>query len=345
MSNQPSRGIHLVGSVPLVDAEEVFRTVGSILGPWIRRVPDGETGERSRWIQWQRAVLMATGQFEEVPTKGGAPGALPLLRLREGISPQELVIGPLGYAHAAKESYATFSLLRQSGVLPAHCRFQVSLPTPLAPIYAYILAEHREALEPVYEAHIATEVDEILAAIPHDDLAIQWDTAIEFALLEGVWFEPFREDKQGVIERLIRLGNLVASDVELGYHLCYGDAGHRHFIEPKDTAKLVEITNGVSAGVRRPVQWFHMPVPRDRSDDAYYAPLRGLSMRPETELFLGLLHRTDGVEGTRRRMAAAERVVSSFGIATECGLGRRPAETIPDVLRLHAEVAGGAGYP
>jgi len=28
-----------------------------------------------------------------------------------------------------------------------------------------------------------------------------------------------------------------------------------------------------------------------------------------------------------------------FGVATECGLGRRPPETIPDLLRIHSEVA------
>jgi hypothetical protein len=32
-------------------------------------------------------------------------------------------------------------------------------------------------------------------------------------------------------------------------------------------------------------------------------------------------------------------VVPQFGVATACGLGRRPPETIPEVLRLHAAVA------
>jgi hypothetical protein len=35
-------------------------------------------------------------------------------------------------------------------------------------------------------------------------------------------------------------------------------------------------------------------------------------------------------------------VVGEFGVATECGLGRRDPATIPDLLRLHAEVAGPA---
>src|SRR2546430_3323840 len=51
----------------------------------------------------------------------------------------------------------------------------------------------------------------------------------------------------------------------------------------------------------------HLPVPRDRTDPAYYAPLAALRLRPETELYLGLVHATDGVEGSARRMEVARR--------------------------------------
>ena len=54
---------------------------------------------------------------------------------------------------------------------------------------------------------------------------------------------------------------------------------------------------------------------------------------------LGLVHYTDGIEGARRRITAAETVVKDFAIATECGLGRRASDTIPKLLRLHAAVA------
>ena len=52
------------------------------------------------------------------------------------------------------------------------------------------------------------------------------------------------------------------------------------------------------------------------------------------------MHHTDGVAGTRKRIAAAEKHVRDFSIATECGFGRRRPETIPELLRIHAEVAG-----
>jgi hypothetical protein len=83
-----------------------------------------------------------------------------------------------------------------------------------------------------------------------------------------------------------------------------------------------------------------MPVPRDRADEAYFEPLRRLALAPQTELCLGLVHYTDGVAGTRRRLATAEKFVQKFSIATECGFGRRSPATIPELLRIHAEVAG-----
>ncbi|MBI3515893.1 MAG: hypothetical protein HY060_17810, partial [Proteobacteria bacterium] len=47
----------LIGSVPLPDAEQVFRRVGAELGPYLGRIPDGETGVRARWIYFQRTML------------------------------------------------------------------------------------------------------------------------------------------------------------------------------------------------------------------------------------------------------------------------------------------------
>src|SRR2546428_3687264 len=106
-------GVHLVGSVPLADAETVFRTVAATVGPYLRRIPDGETGERRRWIWVQRAMLGNQPDMELDPTvplfalrqwDGRVLRETPLLRLRPGLDP-EAVIFVTGYAAAAKASY------------------------------------------------------------------------------------------------------------------------------------------------------------------------------------------------------------------------------------------------
>jgi hypothetical protein len=73
--------------------------------------------------------------------------------------------------------------------------------------------------------------------------------------------------------------------------------------------------------------------------DAWYQMPRLRTKSPLAVLLQGLVHHTDGVEGTRKRMETASRYVSDYGIATECGWGRRPKETLPELLRIHAEAA------
>ena len=52
--------------------------------------------------------------------------------------------------------------------------------------------------------------------------------------------------------------------------------------------------------------------PRNRADDAYFEPLKRLALRPETELCLGLVHYTDGVDGTKQRLAMARKYAGNF---------------------------------
>src|SRR5262249_38525327 len=126
---------------------------------------------------------------------------------------------------------------------------------------------------------------------------------------------------------------------ELLFHFCYGDSNHRHVVEPTDMGDMVVLANYLSRRIRRSIQWIHMPVPRDRCDYAYFEPLRRLELRREPQLCLGRVHYTDGVGGTRRRLATAEKHVKNFAIATECGFGRRPPGTISELLRIHAAAA------
>lgn len=124
----------------------------------------------------------------------------------------------------------------------------------------------------------------------------------------------------------------------LGYHLCYGDLGHRHLVEPQDLALSVKLANLATQHSPRRIDWIHMPVPISRRDDAYFGPLRELNLGA-TRIFLGLVHYHDGVDGALMRAQAAHRYLPAFGIATECGLGRRSPETLLDLLRIHRDTA------
>ena len=125
-------------------------------------------------------------------------------------------------------------------------------------------------------------------------------------------------------------------------HLCYGDPGHKHIVEPENARILTALANGIAGVTGRRLDWIHIPVPKERHDAAFFQPLKRLRLPPETRLYLGLVHMTDAQEGARRRIAAAREAVREFGIATECGFGRRPPETVVPLLELHERVAHGA---
>jgi SAM-dependent methyltransferase len=331
-------GIHLVGSVPLGSAEEVFRVVAAEVGDRLRRMPDGETGPRSDWILWQYPVFSSRPQFEVGPPGEDSYRTLPTLRLRDGESAAGLHFDNLGYADTAIASYRRFAQLKRDGAIAPHVRFQLSLPTPLAPVTAFVAPEHRAAVEPAYEARVLEEIAVIMAAIPAEQLAIQWDARLEFAMLEGITDSWFGDVRSGVLERLMRLSRQVPTAAELGFHLCYGDETHGHFVVPQDVSKMVDVANALASSLGRPLNWLHMPVPVGAGDD-YFVPLERLRTQPGTELYLGVVHVEDGAEGARRRIALARRHVESFGVASDCGWGRGGSTAVTELLALHRAVS------
>ena len=333
---------HLVGSVPLPDAETVFRTVSDAWGPHLRRVSDGETGRRGRWIWFQREMLEQHPAMEPDPDE--PPYALyqwdgqllretPYFRFRPGVDPATVDF-PTGYAEAALESFDLYTRLQADGVVPSGALFQVSLPTPMATAYMYVSPSARDTYIPAYERALRSAVDEILRSAPHDRLSIQWDVCQEVLLFEDYFPHRPVNYKEQVFAELARLGNAVPETVDLGYHLCYGSPRDEHLVMPQGTEILVEIAGGIVDGLNRRLDFIHMPVPQDRTDREYFRPLGELRLPTETVLVLGLIHHDD-TAGDRARVDAARQFVSSFGVASECGWGRTDPTRVPGLLESH----------
>jgi hypothetical protein len=105
--------------------------------------------------------------------------------------------------------YQVFRALRADGVIPAGLRFQVGLPFPssaLSGFKADIAADYPVAAR-AYEDLVARELTRLTAAIPPNELAIQWDLAYETQDLEGVlaWTGRGWERFAGPVTRLTRL--------------------------------------------------------------------------------------------------------------------------------------------
>jgi hypothetical protein len=350
MSKSAEGKAYLVGSVGLDTVQDVFATVGGLFGKSLPRVPDGEPGGRKLWVSWQYPLLRASPYLRQDPSGAlRATSKVPLLCLAEGVDESEVHFGELGYAREARASYLDFQEAKKRGELAPDARFQVSLPTPVGVIYAFCTAPDVVPIEAAYEAAMLREVQALCAGIPNDDLTIQWDVCHELILLDGrpqTQFPQLKASLADITDRLVRLANAVPAKVELGFHLCYGDFGAAHFFDPVDAGKMVELVNAFAPAVKRRIDYIHFPVPKPRDDEAYFAPLANLQLKPETEIYLGRLHVQDGVEGAQRRAKAARKYVPSFGLATECGIARaRQPAVVRQTLELYRDslAAIGAG--
>ena len=339
---QPSE-VLFVGSIPLSSASKVFTKSLQAFPSRLRRVPDGETGGRANFIAWQHHVF----PIEIIQSRCGG-GPLPSTTTKYTLAD----LKPTGYDDVALASYKTFCELRSAGKIPLGVRFQVSLPTPFSVVRGFIETECCVNIEPLYEDRLLQTLRRIQDSIPASDLSIQWDLPTEIAALEyenGNLEDPyfkayFTNVKSSLLERLIRLVKTVDTEVPMGFHLCYGDFAHVHFVQPVDAKLLVEMADTIMETLSpiHKVAYIHMPVPKDKIDESYYKPLKSLELG-DTLLFLGLVHPKDE-EGTKKRIEVAQKVYpKSFGVSTECGLGKTPPEDLESIFQILDSVTTSKG--
>ena len=351
----PPSSVHFNGSVNLPDTETVMREISSRIPAGVRRVPDGETGERNYWIGFQVQKFAAMPDFQragmrEVPGSDLPPR--PLLRLSDGVTAEAVRWPDLGYADAYADSYQVFRRLQADGTIPPGVRFQMQYPTPVAPVAGTFVPEERDRLLASYRAALFADLDRALGRLPHDQVAVQWDVAVEFAMLEG-GFDFSVVPLEQVTPGLARCADQVPGDVPVGMHLCYGDAGHRHFKQPESLGMQVQVANDVTSAAARPVDWFSFTVPQAQTDSGYFAPLAGLRTGLRTELYFALVpyyparqaadttaQQAAHIDAHLARAPAGSR---AWGICTECGMGRVAADDVPTLLDLHRMILGRRG--
>jgi hypothetical protein len=333
--------LYFVGSIPLKDGEDVFRQLSREVGQYLRRMPDGETGERGKWIVFQQRMLQGYPSMEVDPTDAPLPvrqsdgtvfREIRRLRVKPDVDPESLSFDT-GYDRAALDAYATFKRLRADGTIPDGVRFQFALPTPMATGLMYVSPGGRERYLVAYERAILNALKAILAGIPHDDLSIQFDVCQEVLWFENYFPESNAAYKENVFRQFARLAAAVPPDVELGFHLCYGSPNDQPLIRLRDAAVLVELMNGIGASVRRRVDFIHIPVPKSATR-SFFEPLAQWQRPADTRLYLGLLQYDDAA-GDLARIAAARPFAGSFGVGAECGFGRTDPKRVPAILAGH----------
>lgn len=340
----PPTAVHFNGGVNLADAETVMREIASRVPKGVSRIPDGETGDRQNWIWYQLDKFLQTPGLErDKPTDMAVESAeyVQMPKVRLSVDPDEIVWPNLGYADVYQGSFAIFDRLQADGIIPPTVRFQVEYPTPLASINAWLVEEDQDRLEPSYQEALFNDLNRLLEAVPHDRIAVQWDVAVEFGMLEMAF--PGAKTLPEIVERLVRCVDQVPDDVPVGMHLCYGDYHHQHFKEPESLAMQVTVANSVSVGARRPVNFIAFTVPQYQREESYFEPLAGLDVSATTELYFALVpyhpeHQADGTTAQQVRLIDAHLGERAWGICTECGMARAEREEIPILLDLHRTI-------
>jgi hypothetical protein len=323
-------------------------------------LPDGEVGPRTNWVGMLAALVFTqhpdieetkpppTDELEQPEREGERPPVEDLdgiwnFRARPG---HTVRFDDLKYGDFATSSYATFRRLRDEGTIPPGVRFQVCLPAPHSAIDGFF--EDPDQWPELYAAFlegIRAEIAKMLATIPADELAIQWDLAWEFvdmAMGERNYFRfwPKLSAEQKFQRHAGQLDGLwqgVPDETLLGFHWCYGTWGGWPMTAMPDLGLCVRMSNEAKRRVRRRLDFVHMPVVR-QPDEAFFAPLDDLDVG-DTTVYLGIVHHTDGIDDFRRRRDLARRHLASFGIGSVCGYGRVEPALLPEILRIHAQDA------
>ncbi len=354
----------LVGSVPCNTAEETFRTVAPILGELAIGLSDGEIDTRRFWVMYiarntwgnHPDLEVVRPVLEHAPRGLGLPEwlpagyhALPWWAPKAGVAKLS-PIATLGYPAEAAASYRTFRRLREQGLIPRGARFQQCLPFPDDGVRLFTdTARSMSIMVDAYLDVMKRDVARLCEEIPPEDLVLQWDINWETIAVEHgdhlpdmppMQYKPDGDPLARFARYVSELNASIPPSVRVGLHLCYGDFHHKHFLDPKDLAASVTMANKAAEVSPRAIDYFHFAVPRHRSDDGYFEPLRNLQVGGAT-VYAGLVHYTDGVAGSLKRLATFKRHFSGpTGVATECGLGHRPKDhDLVTLLKIHRDVA------
>lgn len=337
------REAHLVGSLPGQTPAEAMRTALDILGPRLRSLPDGETGERRNWVI---SIVEGLAQHPDLELKKRGDWSdydhLPVLRVRRG---HTLYGANLDFGHVAAvtESYPVFRELAESAGRP-DLVFQEGVPGDfdlamftLGPAGAL---RHRRAFT---EATL-TEIREV-GAITGPGTLFQVEVPAELVLLAKSPPQVRPALAKVLARPTIGLAAGSAPGTHFAVHLCLGDMNNKAFGTMRDVAPLVALSNAVVRGWphNQPLDYIHAPfAAADQpatTDPGFYAPLTDLKVPTGIRFAAGFAHESQTLaDQVTIRNVIEDRIGRTVDVSAACGLGRRSFEDGRRVLERTAEL-------
>ena len=338
-----TRAAHLVGSIPADDTADAMQLALDKLGPRLRTLPDGETGERHHWIIH---IIDSLRRHPDLELKKEGDWSdydkTPVLRVRKG---HTLRGATLDFGHVAtfEESFPTFLRMRDASGDPS-LAFQAGVPGDLdmalftlGPLGAF---RHRAAFR---EATVR-EIREIHRR-GGKDVVFQVEVPAELifvARMPG----PLRPLMASFLARgVARLARESPAGARFGIHLCLGDMNHRSLASLTDASPVVLLANAIVKAwpAGRPLEFIHAPF---AAAVTVPAPTRRGTRRstssacPRTRASSpGFAHEDQDLDQQRRIRALIESHVGrEVDVATSCGLGRRSRPAAEAALERTAQL-------
>lgn len=337
-----TRSAHLVGSLPGNTAQEAMTGALDRLAPWLRALPDGETGERRNWIIHIVEAMRDHPDLELVKEGSWSDYQdVPRFRVRKGHRLYGAALD-FGELSAAEASWPTFETLRTNSSLP-ELSFQVGIPGDfdlamftLGPAAAL---RHRRAF-----AEATVRQIRAIHVLTGERAVFQIEVPAELVLLARAP-GPSQPALARILGRQIAsLAAGAAPGTRFGIHLCLGDMNHRALGRMTDATPLVLLANAIARAwpADRLLEFVHAPFAAAENPPplsrAFYAPLRGLRLGP-VRFVSGIAHEEQPLADQRRLRALVDEATGqAVDISTSCGLGRRSPDNAYAALDRIAEL-------
>ncbi|WP_067823953.1 hypothetical protein [Nocardia inohanensis] len=326
-----ARIVHFVGSFPAASTDDAMRAMLDGAGGLMRTLPTGETRRYEWYILPIIDDLVKQGALE-VRKSGtwNTPRDRDRYRVPRGIELTGDMMA-LPYPSETEEALPVFSGLRTARGLP-ELSLQIGMPTDftLALVALGIggLRSHRKA----FRDATVRDIHAVRAAAG-DDVVVQLEAPGEMVVMAKT--QPLHrraEAALGLARGITELAAAAPEGTRFGVHLCVGSMRNKAGAQLRDTRPLVCLANAIARQwpSGRRLEFVHAPLaageipPPERPE--FYTPLGELELGPDTRFHAGFIHETPTeatqVETLGMIEAALGRPVD--GVASACGLGRRP---------------------
>lgn len=350
--------IHQVGSYPAENAETAMREMLDVVGPYMRTLPDGETGLRAGYMIGLAEILAEnTDAVELIAGDWSTVESRSQLELKRPLSSDDL--------HLPYAAYALSSRAIHQAIVREYNRdlpLQVSIPTATTTEFITIGPKKRpsptDLLNPTtfqtlrrlrqnYPAFSLATAEEILNVIeymPPDEVVFQLEATAEMSLALRSPNFLRRRMVRSLGRRIAGLTTLAPAGTRFGVHLCTGSFQNRSERKMKTAAPMVALANAVVEAwpKNQTLEYLHGPLassdePAPAEED-FYKPLTELELPTNVPFYAGLVHEKQSLDDQRRILNWTRTHARNLGgIAAACGLGRRSPEEAE--AALHRSVA------